>query len=181
MDSQATPHLLGQAGVLAHAVADVSALRERSRRTRLRRLAGALAIATAFLWFRVLTGHPLVGWILALIVAGLAGLAAATGICIGCEVYLFFARRRFATRLARRVAGDDGPADRLPAELVSGEATWVVFTTPEMPSRLVELPMPVRAAPMASISSMNPIAPPSRRAAVLSALKYERILRLVWP
>jgi hypothetical protein len=35
-----------------------------------------------------------VGWVLALIVAALAGLAAATGICVGCEVYLFIARRR---------------------------------------------------------------------------------------
>ena len=34
------------------------------------------------------------GWALALIVAALAGLAAATGICVGCEVYLFLARRR---------------------------------------------------------------------------------------
>jgi uncharacterized protein DUF4395 len=35
-----------------------------------------------------------IGWTLALIVAALAGLAATTGICVGCEVWLFFARRR---------------------------------------------------------------------------------------
>jgi hypothetical protein len=35
-----------------------------------------------------------VGWGLVLIVAALAGLAATTGICVGCEVYLFLARRR---------------------------------------------------------------------------------------
>jgi hypothetical protein len=34
------------------------------------------------------------GWTLVLIVAALAGLAATTGICVGCEVYLFLARRR---------------------------------------------------------------------------------------
>ncbi|HVM09634.1 MAG TPA: DUF4395 domain-containing protein [Acidimicrobiales bacterium] len=34
------------------------------------------------------------GWALALIVAALAGLAAVTGICVGCEIYLLFARRR---------------------------------------------------------------------------------------
>lgn len=34
------------------------------------------------------------GWALTLIVAALAGLAAVTGICVGCEVYLFLARRR---------------------------------------------------------------------------------------
>lgn len=34
------------------------------------------------------------GWVLALVVAALAGLAATTGICVGCEMYLFFARRR---------------------------------------------------------------------------------------
>lgn len=35
-----------------------------------------------------------VGWVLALVVAVLAGLAAATGICVGCEIWLFVARRR---------------------------------------------------------------------------------------
>ncbi len=33
-------------------------------------------------------------WILALAVAVLAGLAATTGICVGCEIYLLLARRR---------------------------------------------------------------------------------------
>ncbi len=41
-----------------------------------------------------LAGAAIVGWILALVVAFLAGLAASTGICIGCEIYLFLARRR---------------------------------------------------------------------------------------
>lgn len=39
-------------------------------------------------------GAPGIGWALALIVAGLAGLAASTGICVGCEIYVFLARRR---------------------------------------------------------------------------------------
>lgn len=34
------------------------------------------------------------GWVLALIVAVLAGLAATTGLCVGCEIYVFLARRR---------------------------------------------------------------------------------------
>ena len=55
------------------------------------------------------------------------------------------------------------------------------LTTPEMPSRLVEDPMPWREAPMASISSMKPMAPPSCLAVARSTLKKERILRLVWP
>jgi hypothetical protein len=41
-----------------------------------------------------LAGAPGLGWALALIVAALAGLAAITGICIGCEVYLWLARLR---------------------------------------------------------------------------------------
>jgi hypothetical protein len=41
-----------------------------------------------------LAGATVLGWVLALIVAALAGLAAATGICVGCEIYLVFARRR---------------------------------------------------------------------------------------
>lgn len=38
------------------------------------------------------------GWALALVVAALAGLAAVTGICVGCEIYLLLTRRR-GTRL----------------------------------------------------------------------------------
>lgn len=34
------------------------------------------------------------GWGLALVVAALAGLAATTGLCVGCEIYLLLARRR---------------------------------------------------------------------------------------
>jgi hypothetical protein len=41
-----------------------------------------------------LAGAPTLAWGLALVVAVLAGLAATTGICIGCEMYLFVARRR---------------------------------------------------------------------------------------
>jgi hypothetical protein len=40
---------------------------------------------------------------------------------------------------------------------------------------------PPRSAPMASISSMNPMAPPSRRAALRSARKKERIFTFVMP
>jgi hypothetical protein len=39
-------------------------------------------------------GAPTVGWVLSLVVAGLAGLSASTGICVGCELYLVVARRR---------------------------------------------------------------------------------------
>jgi hypothetical protein len=48
---------------------------------------GAATIALA-------AGAPGLAWALALIVAALAGLAAITGICIGCELYLVLARRR---------------------------------------------------------------------------------------
>ncbi len=41
-----------------------------------------------------LAGASALGWVLALIVAALAGLSATTGICVGCEIYLFVARRR---------------------------------------------------------------------------------------
>lgn len=39
-------------------------------------------------------GAPGLAWGLALVVAALAGLAASTGICVGCEMWLFVARRR---------------------------------------------------------------------------------------
>lgn len=57
----------------------------------------AAAIGVAFLVaasIAFVAGAPGVGWSLALVVAALAGLAAVTGICVGCEVYLFLARRR---------------------------------------------------------------------------------------
>lgn len=54
-----------------------------------------LAAATA----AFLAGNAVLGWVLALVVAVLAGLAATTGICVGCEIWLFIARRR-GTRLA---------------------------------------------------------------------------------
>ena len=57
----------------------------------------AAAIGVAFLGAATvafLAGSPGIGWGLSLIVAALAGLAATTGICVGCEVYLFLARRR---------------------------------------------------------------------------------------
>lgn len=53
---------------------------------------GALFLVAASLAF--LAGAAGLGWFLALIVAVLAGLAATTGLCIGCEIWLLFARRR---------------------------------------------------------------------------------------
>lgn len=41
-----------------------------------------------------LAGSAVVGWGLALLVAALAALSATTGVCVGCEIYLFFTRRR---------------------------------------------------------------------------------------
>lgn len=68
-------------------------------------------------------GRPGMAWALALVVAALAGLAATTGICVGCEVYLWLSRAR------HRGSGRD--VGRLPSHLVDGaERTWVVFTTP---------------------------------------------------
>ena len=41
-----------------------------------------------------LADAPGLGWGLSLVVALLAGLAATTGLCVGCEIWLFVARRR---------------------------------------------------------------------------------------
>jgi hypothetical protein len=57
----------------------------------------ASAVGVAFLaasTVAFLAGSTTLGWVLAIIVAFLAGLAAATGICVGCEVYMWTARRR---------------------------------------------------------------------------------------
>lgn len=41
-----------------------------------------------------LAGAEPVGWALSLVVAALAGLAATTGLCVGCEIWLAVAKRR---------------------------------------------------------------------------------------
>ncbi|MFN2606646.1 MAG: DUF4395 domain-containing protein [Acidimicrobiales bacterium] len=48
-----------------------------------------------------LAGWPALGWALALLVAALAGLAATTGLCVGCEIYLLVAHRRGVPVVAR--------------------------------------------------------------------------------
>ena len=56
----------------------------------------AAAVGVVFLTAATIAfvlGAGVVGWVLALIVAALAGLSAITGICVGCEIYLVFARR----------------------------------------------------------------------------------------
>ncbi|HEX9682932.1 MAG TPA: DUF4395 domain-containing protein [Acidimicrobiales bacterium] len=53
---------------------------------------GVIFLGAATLAF--LADAAALGWTLSLIVAALAGLAATTGICVGCEIYLMFARRR---------------------------------------------------------------------------------------
>ena len=53
---------------------------------------GVIFLTGATLAF--LAGLTILGWTLALIVAVLAALAAVSGICVGCEIYLWFARRR---------------------------------------------------------------------------------------
>jgi Domain of unknown function (DUF4395) len=75
---------------------------------------GVLFLAAAKAAFAA--GAVGVGWALALVVAALAGLAATTGICVGCEVYVW------AARLA---------AVRRPTHSWTGtRLTWLVFTTP---------------------------------------------------
>lgn len=57
----------------------------------------ASTIGTIFLTAATIvfvTGPASVAWALALVVAALAALAAATGICIGCEMYVLLARLR---------------------------------------------------------------------------------------
>lgn len=53
---------------------------------------GVVVLAAATLAFWV--GSAGVGWALALLVAALAALSATTGICVGCQIWLFAARRR---------------------------------------------------------------------------------------
>ncbi len=57
----------------------------------------AAAVGVVFLTAGTLAfaaGRPGLAWGLALVVAALAALSAVTGICVGCEMYLFLTRRR---------------------------------------------------------------------------------------
>ena len=65
---------------------------EDARPPRFANMVGAAFLAAATAAF--LLGAPSVGWALALVVAALALLAATTGVCVGCEAYLWAARLR---------------------------------------------------------------------------------------
>ena len=57
----------------------------------------AAAVGVAFLLAATVAfilGASALGWVLSLVVAALAALAATTGICVGCEMYLAAARMR---------------------------------------------------------------------------------------
>jgi hypothetical protein len=65
---------------------------EDSRPPRFANLVGVVALGAASLLLAL--GYEMVGWALGLLVAGLALLAAATGLCVGCELYRLGARLR---------------------------------------------------------------------------------------
>lgn len=51
-------------------------------------------------------------------------------VVVAAVVALFVVARLASDRRRRRLAADDAPVPRLPAKLVEGSPTWVVFTTP---------------------------------------------------
>ena len=94
-----------------------------------------LSIATACFTL----GLSTVGWVLTLMVSGLAALAAISGICVGCEMYVLYVRFRGGVRIVTidREAGhgasardtQHGGGHRVPAEFINGVNAWLVFTT----------------------------------------------------
>lgn len=65
---------------------------EDARLPRFANVIGAIFLTASFAL--LLAGYATVGWALALIVAALALLAASTGLCVGCEMYMIIARIR---------------------------------------------------------------------------------------
>jgi hypothetical protein len=65
---------------------------EDSRAPRFANIIGAIFLLSAAVFSAA--GFPLIGAVLGGIVAGLAGLAVSTGLCVGCEVYKVIARLR---------------------------------------------------------------------------------------
>lgn len=83
---------------------------EDSRPPRFANMVGVAFLGGATAAF--LAGAPAVGWTLTLIVAALALLAAATGLCMGCEVYKLSARvRGIAAKHVARIDPGDVPLD----------------------------------------------------------------------
>ena len=85
---------------------------EDSRPPRLANMIGAVVLAAASVAH--LAGLEAVGWTLGLVVAALALLAAATGLCVGCELYRLAARwRGIRSRRLERIEPEDvaGAAD----------------------------------------------------------------------
>lgn len=88
-------------------------------------------------------GATVLGWVLSLIVAALAALAAATGLCVGCEIYVMLVRLRGGVRVVtiERSFHDDvsgraasrstrrGEYPPVPEEFLDGSDVWLVFTT----------------------------------------------------
>lgn len=71
---------------------------EDPRPPRFAAVVGTVFLAAATLAF--LGGASGLGWAFSLVVAALAGLAATTGICVGCEIWLISARRRHVELVA---------------------------------------------------------------------------------
>lgn len=108
---------------------------------------GVIFLGSATVAF--LLGASVVGWVLVGIVALLAGISAVTGLCVGCEMYVWLIRLRGGVRVVkidRALHEGTGPDDvvegesvgsgharvprhaaPLPAEL--HDARWVVFST----------------------------------------------------
>ncbi len=83
---------------------------EDSRPPRFANMVGVAFLGGATVAF--LAGAPAVGWTLTLIVAALALLAAATGLCMGCEAYKLSARLRgIAAKHVARIDPRDVPLD----------------------------------------------------------------------
>ncbi|MBK5230027.1 MAG: DUF4395 domain-containing protein [Thermoleophilia bacterium] len=72
---------------------------EDSRPPRFANIVGAVFMSAATVLF--LAGATAAGWVATLIVTALAGFAAVSGICAGCELYVLFARLR-GVKLATR-------------------------------------------------------------------------------
>lgn len=103
---------------------------------------GVIFLGAATISFAV--GATAVGWVLSLTVAALAALAAVTGLCVGCEMYVILVRLRGGVRVVtveRSFATGDASAHTparptrraeyppVPAEFLGGSDLWLVFTT----------------------------------------------------
>jgi cell division protease FtsH len=120
-EGRSVASILGQSKLIKAGLADVSRIRERTRRRRLLRLAIILGVVDAFLWYRVAIGDPLgppslpddaIIWLPGFLLIGVLALVLLLPMGSGRSPHLLIRPEHIDVRL-EDVRGLDGPVDEV--------------------------------------------------------------------